>query len=189
MWRTVCYAHDNKPPQIMSRGLLNSHTGLGSLWPCQPSTWDDRGRRSKTACRFHVNVHTDVETKANTNMSCSNNTGHEIALEEVFFLPFPCQRKHKSFPQKKRKKKYKKTKKPSGEAPLAMISIQQETERECFFLDSFGLTWMISNTPSSAKGTHILSVYKSYSGIPYMGVFPTNIKEISWGHGITKKRV
>lgn len=112
MWRTICYAHDNKLPRIMSRGLLNSHTGLGSLWPCQPSTWDDRGWRSKTACRFHVNVHTDVETKANTNMSCSNNTGHEIALEEVFFLPFPCQRKHKSFQKKKKKPKYKKPKNP-----------------------------------------------------------------------------
>lgn len=80
--------NDNKLPQIMSWGLLNSHTGLGSLWPCQPSTWDDRGWRSMTACRFHVNVHTDDETEANTNMSCSNNTGHEIALEEVSFSPF-----------------------------------------------------------------------------------------------------
>lgn len=126
-----------------------------------------------TACRFHVNVHTDDETEANTNMSCSNNTGHEIALEEVSFSPFLA-KGNTSFQKKK-----KNNQKPSGEAPLAMISIQQETERECFFLNSFGLTWMISNTPSSAKGTHILSVYKSYSGIPYMGVFPTNIKEIS----------
>lgn len=39
------------------------------------------------------------------------------------------------------------------------------------------------------KGTHMLSVYQSYNGIPYMGVFPTNIKEMSWGHGLTRKRL
>lgn len=94
--------NDNKLPQIMSWGLLNSHTGLGSLWPCQPSTWDDRGWRSMTACRFHVNVHTDDETEANTNMSCSNNTGHEIALEEVSFSPFLA-KGNTSFQKKKKK--------------------------------------------------------------------------------------
>ena len=186
MCRTICYAQmTTNCHKSWVGGLLNSHTGLGSLQQCQPSTWDDRGWWSVTVCRLHVGVHTDVETKANTNMSYrSNNTGHEIALEEVSFSPFLV-KGNKKLPKKHKKT----TKKTSGEAPLAMISIQQETERERFFCDSSGLTWMISNTPSSAKGTHILSVYKSYSGIPYMGVFPTNIKEISWGHGITKKRV
>ena len=97
--------HDNKLPQIMSRGLLNSHTGLGSLWPCQPSTWDDRGWRSMTACRFHVIVHTDVETEANTDMSCSNNTGHETALEEVSFSPFLAKGNTKISKKKKTKPK------------------------------------------------------------------------------------
>jgi len=42
-------------------------------------------------------------------------------------------------------------KKPQGEAPLAMISRQQGTERERLLHDSSWLTWMVSNTPSSAK--------------------------------------
>lgn len=112
----------------------------------------------------------------------SNNTGHEITLEEDSFLPFPCQIKHKHCWGAG-------TATTQGEAPLAMISIQQGTERERFLRDSSWLTWMIANTPSSAKGTHILSIYKSYSGSPYMGGFPTNIKKISWGHGVIKKRV
>lgn len=106
MWRTICYAQmTTNCHKSWVGGLLNSHTGLGSLKQCQPSTWDDRGRWSVTVCRFHVDVHTDVETKANTNMSYrSNNTGHEIALEEVSFSPFLVKGNTKVAKKKKKKK-------------------------------------------------------------------------------------
>lgn len=69
-----------------------------------------------------------------------NNIGCKMTREEDSFLPFPCQVKHKNYWGEKQ-----------GEAPLAIISRQQGTERERFLLDSSWLTWMVSNTPSSAK--------------------------------------
>lgn len=184
--------NDNELPQIMSRG--SSDFSHRSSLPTTSSTFYLRWQGmmehdSPRWSRFRrVDVHTDVATKANTHVSYwSNNTGHEIALEEVSSSSFLAKGNTK-IAQKTNTHTNKQQQKNLGEAPLAMISIQRETERERFFRHSSWLTWMISNTPSSAKGTHILSVYKSYSGIPYMGVFPTNIKEISWGHGVTKKK-
>lgn len=85
--------------------------------------------------------------------------------EDSFFL-FPCQMKHRA-PSLEGKKK-KKTKPKTNNSEWSTSGDDQHTARDREVAFPW---WQLRadsddfNTPSSAKGTHILSVYKSYSGV------------------------
>lgn len=74
-------------------------------------------------------VFTRIFWQKQPKLSSYSNTGHEHSGEDSFLL-FPCQMKHRAPSLEKERKKEKNPKPTSqSEAPLAMISTQQGTER------------------------------------------------------------
>lgn len=185
MWKTICYAQMTTDwlPQTVSRGFWI----LTQIFVALPrSAFYLRWGNDKAPQFVDSTWMFTLTFKRKLTNTChrSNNTGHEITPEEDSFPPFPCQIKHKNCRGGKN---------PTQIGGWSTSGDDQHTARSregAFPSGQLLADVMMSNTPSSAKGTHILSIYKSYSGSPYMRGFPINIKKISWGHDhITKKRV
>lgn len=77
-------------------GVWKGHTDLQSPTTASAFYLRWEGTVERDSSLFHVDVHADVQTDANEYESHrSNDTGHETALEEDAFLPFPCHIQHK----------------------------------------------------------------------------------------------
>lgn len=160
-------------------GLLSSPTGLPSLQLCHllPEMSGDMMQGDSSAGATWTSTRTLTQEQQEVSFH-ENNIGCKMTREEDSFLPFPCQVKHKNYWGEKTGWS------TSGDNQQTARDREGAFPSRQLLADLDGLKHTLF-----CKGTHMLSVYQSYNGIPYMGVFPTNIKEMSWGHGLTRKRL
>lgn len=143
-------------------GILN--TGLCSPTLCQPSTWEGREWGSVTVCRSHVRVHTDLLTKATKIVFLQQHW--PWTLWGGLLSPLSLPNETQSPLHRKRKKERKKIQNQQVRVKhLWRWSAHSKGQRGSVSLVAAPVWLRWFNTPSSAKGTHILSVYKSYSGV------------------------
>lgn len=130
----ICYAPTTTDCHRLWAGVFGIlNTGLHNPTLCQPSTWDGRERWGMTVGRFHVHVcsHGCLNKSNLKDVFLQQHWPWTLWGEDSFFL-FPCQMKHRAPSLEKKRGGGKNTKpKPTtqSEAPLAMISTQQGTER------------------------------------------------------------
>lgn len=148
-----------------SEFLIN--TGLHSPTLSQPSTWEGREWGSVTVSRSHVHLHMELPTKATKNVFLQQHWPWTLwgGLLSPLSLPNETQ---SPLPRKRKKKKERKKKSQNQQVRVKHLwrwSAHSKGQRGSVSLVTAPgwLRWF--NTPSSAKGTHILSVYKSYSGV------------------------
>lgn len=111
-----------------------------------------------------VRMRTRIFWRMQPKLSSYRNTGHEHSGEGSFLL-FPCQMKHRAPSLEKERLKKKPQNQQVRVKHLWRWSAHSKGQRGSVSLVTApGWLWWF-NTPSSAKGTHILSVYKSYSGV------------------------
>lgn len=110
--------------------------------------------------------------------SHKNNTVCEVTLEKDSFLPFPCEMKRKNY-----------WKNHNSGGSTSGGDQQTAGDREGAFPSRQHLADLDGLKHPLLQRPHMLSVYQSDSRIPHVGVFPTNTKEISGGHGLTRKRL
>lgn len=148
-----------------SEFLIN--TGLHNPTLSQPSTWEGREWGSMTVSRSHVHLHMELPTKATKNVFLQQHWPWTLwgGLLSPLSLPNETQ---SPLPRKRKKKKERKKKSQNQQVRVKHLwrwSAHSKGQRGSISLVTAPgwLRWF--NTPSSAKGTHILSVYKSYSGV------------------------
>lgn len=148
-----------------SEFLIN--TGLHNHTLSQPSTWEGREWGSVTVSRSHVHLHMELPTKATKNVFLQQHWPWTLwgGLLSPLSLPNETQ---SPLPRKRKKKKERKKKSQNQQVRVKHLwrwSAHSKGQRGSVSLVTAPgwLRWF--NTPSSAKGTHILSVYKSYSGV------------------------
>lgn len=148
-----------------SEFLIN--TGLHNPTLSQPSTWEGREWGIVTVSRSHVHLHMELPTKATKNVFLQQHWSWTLwgGLLSPLSLPNETQ---SPLPRKRKKKKERKKKSQNQQVRVKHLwrwSAHSKGQRGSVSLVTAPgwLRWF--NTPSSAKGTHILSVYKSYSGV------------------------
>lgn len=165
----ICYAPTTTDCHRIWAGVFGTlNTGLHNPTLCQPSTWDGREWWGMTVGRFHVHVCSHgCFNKSNLKKCLLTATLAMNTLGEDSFFPLSLPNETQSpLPRKKGGWGEYQTKTNNSERSTSGDDQHTARDREVAFpwwqrradADDF-------NTPSSAKGTHILSVYKSYSGV------------------------
>lgn len=147
--------------------ILN--TGLHNPTLSQPSTWEGGKWGSVTVSRSGEHVHMELPTKATKTVFLQQHWPWTLWGGLLSPLPLPNETQS-PLPRKRKKKEGKKKKQKTRNQQVRVKrlwwrSAQSKGQRGSVSLVTAPgwLRWF--NTPSSAKGTHILSVYKSYSGV------------------------
>lgn len=130
----------------------NPQPGLHHCTPGWPSTWEERGGGSEPVCGFVWTCHGRSRTRANWKHVCAEPQHWAIKRppEEDSLFPFPCQRRHRNYPKRvgagKKWQHHNSNKLDQGRRVQHLWRWPADSREQ--------RGSVISNTPSSAKGTH-----------------------------------